>query len=123
MNLYQENILDHYKNPRNFGTFANADIDHEEFNPLCGDRFHFYLRLNGGKVSEVRFDGYGCAISTASASMLTDQLIGKTTEEILQIGVKEILKNLGIELNPTRLKCALIGLETVQKGITMRATE
>jgi nitrogen fixation NifU-like protein len=115
--MYRELILDHYKNPRKKGLLAPADIDYEEDNPVCGDHIHLTLQLDEHNVvKEVGWEGEGCAISQASASMLYDTLIGKSLEEIRQIGRDEILEMLGIELGPVRIKCALLSLKVLKAG-------
>ncbi|MBI2977089.1 MAG: SUF system NifU family Fe-S cluster assembly protein [Chloroflexi bacterium] len=115
--MYREVILDHYKNPRNFGTLDPADISYEDDNPLCGDRIRIDLRLDENqRVKEVAFSGHGCAISQASASMLTEEILGKTLDEIRHIGKEQVLELLGIELGPVRLKCALLSLKVLKAG-------
>ena len=114
--LYREVILDHYQNPRNYGTLEPADISHEEDNPVCGDRIRLDLRLKDGHVSEVRFSGHGCAISQASASMLTEAIQGKSLDELKAFGKDDVLDLLGIPLGPVRLKCALLSLKVLKAG-------
>jgi nitrogen fixation NifU-like protein len=115
--FYRELILDHYKNPRNFGTLDPHDISYEDDNPLCGDRIRIDLRVDEeNRVTDVAFTGRGCAISQASASLLTEEIRGKTLDEIKQIGKDEILEMLGIELGPVRLKCALLSLKVLKAG-------
>ncbi len=115
--MYREVILDHYKNPRNFGTLDPADISYEDDNPLCGDRIRIDLRLDENqRVKEAAFSGHGCAISQASASMLTEEILGKTLDEIRHIGKEQVLELLGIELGPVRLKCALLSLKVLKAG-------
>ncbi len=116
--MYREVILDHYKNPRNFGTLDPADVSYEDDNPLCGDRIRIDLRLDENqRVKEVAFSGHGCAISQASASMLTEEILGKTLDEIRHIGKEQVLELLGIELGPVRLKCALLSLKVLKAGV------
>ncbi len=115
--MYREVILDHYKNPRNFGTLDPADISYEDDNPLCGDKIRIDLRLDeNNRIKEVAFSGHGCAISQASASMLTEEILGKTLDEVKQFGKEQILELLGIELGPVRLKCALLSLKVLKAG-------
>jgi len=115
--LYREVILDHYKNPRNQGTLDPHDFSYEDENPLCGDKLRIDVRLDENKrVKEVAFTGRGCAISQASASMLTETIMGKTLDEVKQIGKDDILEMLGIELGPVRLKCALLSLKVLKAG-------
>ncbi len=117
MDLYREYILDHYQNPRNFGKMEGADVSFSLTNPLCGDEIEVYLKFEGNKVSKIKFRGKGCVISLASASILTEKLKGKTKEEILSLDKDFMLKLLRISLSPTRLKCALLPLEAIQKAI------
>src|SRR3989338_5961438 len=98
--MYQENILEHFKNPRNFGTLKNASVEHHEKNPLCGDEISMFLIIDKGKkVADVKFSGHGCAISQASASMLTEKIKGKTIKELENLSKDDILEMLGIELS------------------------
>jgi nitrogen fixation NifU-like protein len=115
--FYRQNILDHYQNPRNFGTLDNPDISAEDSNPLCGDKIRMDLRVKNGTIEDVRFSGVGCSISRAAASMLTEEVKGKTLEEVKAIGRDEVLEMLGIELGPVRLKCALLALKTLKVGV------
>lgn len=115
--MYREVILDHYKNPRNFGTLDPADISYEDDNPLCGDKIRIDLRVDeNNRIKEVAFSGHGCAISQASASMLTEEILGKTLDEVKGFGKEQILELLGIELGPVRLKCALLSLKVLKAG-------
>jgi nitrogen fixation NifU-like protein len=108
--IYKEEILDHYKNPRNFGHLDDPDIHVEANNPLCGDKLAMDLKVKDGVVQEVAFNGRGCAISQASASMLTEEMVGKRLEELAGMGRQNILDNLGIEVSYARMKCALLSL-------------
>jgi nitrogen fixation NifU-like protein len=115
--LYREQIIDHYKNPRMKGTLDPHDISYEDDNPLCGDRLRIDVRLGAdGRVSEAAFSGQGCAISQASADLLTESIIGKSLEDVRAIGKDDILEMLGIELSPVRLKCALLSLKVLKAG-------
>lgn len=123
-NLYRENILDHYKHPRNFGPLSDAKTSFSLNNPLCGDTIKISLKFNPHKktanssaVEQIRFEGVGCAISIASASMLTEFVQGKSIRHVLQLDKDDVLKLLGITLTPTRLKCALLPLETIHKAL------
>jgi nitrogen fixation NifU-like protein len=115
--FYRQNILDHYQNPRNFGTLDKPDISAEDSNPLCGDKIRIDLRVKNGAIEDVRFSGVGCSISRAAASMLTEEVKGKTLDEVKAIGRDEVLEMLGIELGPVRLKCALLALKTLKVGV------
>jgi nitrogen fixation NifU-like protein len=110
--LYQQNILDHWKHPRNSGRLERATVSHDEVNPLCGDKLHFELLIEDDVITDVRFTGRGCAISQAAASMLTEAVKGKPLAEAKRIGKEEMLDLLGIPIGYTRLKCALLGLKT-----------
>ncbi len=116
MNVYQEELLDHYENPSNYGTLPNPDISHEEDNPLCGDKIRIDLMVEDDIVTEVCFSGYGCTISQAAASMLTEEIEGKTLAEIKQLSKDDILDMIGIPLGPVRLKCALLALKVLKAG-------
>jgi nitrogen fixation NifU-like protein len=117
--FYREEILEHYTHPHNYGTLDDPDISHAENNPLCGDRIRFDLDLDedGQTVKEVRFSAVGCAISKASASMLSDLLVGQTLDEIRELTKEDVLEELGINLGPVRLKCALLPLKVVKVGV------
>ncbi len=116
--MYQEAILDHYQNPRNKGNLDPVDIWAREDNPLCGDEIALFLRLSDDSVVEdVKFQGQGCAISQASASMLTVKLKGKTLEEVLAVDEDALLATLGIPISHARLKCALLSLSTLRIGL------
>jgi nitrogen fixation NifU-like protein len=116
--LYRELIIDRYKNPHFRGSLDPHDISFEDDNPLCGDHIRIDLRINGdSRVSEVAFDGHGCAISQASADLLAESIIGKTLEEVKKINKQDILDLLGIELGPVRLKCALLSLKVLKAGV------
>jgi nitrogen fixation NifU-like protein len=114
--LYRDNIIDHYQNPRNYGTLEHPDISYEDSNPVCGDEIRLDLQVQDGKVSDARFSGHGCSISQASASMLTEEIIGKSLEEVKQIDKQYLLDLLGIPLGPVRLKCALLSLKVLKAG-------
>ncbi len=115
--LYREQILEHYKRPHNFGRVEAPDLEYEDTNPFCGDEQHVTMRLDDeGRVAEIAFEGQGCAISTAATSLLTDELIGKTREELLALPKEEVLDLLGIEISATRMKCAMLGLKVVKSA-------
>src|SRR5215210_1604956 len=111
--LYRENILEHYKQPHNWcpprPELPGADLEFEDYNPLCGDELKVQIKLDGdNRVAELRFSGHGCAISQASASMASDEVIGMPVEELLRLDREFILGLLGIDISATRLKCALL---------------
>jgi len=115
--LYREQILDHYKRPHNFGRVEDADLEFEDTNPFCGDEQRVTMRLDEqGRVEEIAFEGQGCAISTAATSLLTDELVGRTREELLTLPKEEVLDLLGIEISATRMKCAMLGLKVVKSA-------
>jgi nitrogen fixation protein NifU and related proteins len=115
--LYREQILEHYKRPHNFGRPDSFDLEYEDTNPFCGDEQHVWIRLDDdGNVAETRFEGKGCAISTAATSMLTDELDGMTREEVLKLPKEFVLELLGIDISATRMKCALLGLKIAKSA-------
>jgi nitrogen fixation protein NifU and related proteins len=117
MEMYTENILDHYENPRNFGHLPAPEARAHDANPLCGDAFDIELKFVKDKVSEVAFSGHGCAISTASASMLTEKIIGMSIKDIERLESKDVLEMLGIELSHVRIKCAMLPLKVIKLGV------
>jgi nitrogen fixation protein NifU and related proteins len=121
--LYRDEILEHYRNPHNFGILEQPTTAKEGANPLCGDRITLMLGINDqGTVEDVAFTGRGCAISQASASMLTDEIKGKSLDEIAHMGSKDVLNNLGIEISPARMKCAMLSLETLRDATKDRVS-
>src|SRR5689334_12990914 len=115
--LYREQILEHYKRPHNFGRPEDFDLDYADSNPFCGDEQHLFLRLDDdGRVAEARFEGQGCAISTAATSLLTEELAGMTREEVLRLPKEFVLDLLGIDISAARMKCALLGLKVAKSA-------
>ena len=117
--LYRENILEHYKQPRNWSPpepeLEDADLEFEDFNPLCGDELKVQIKVDDEeRISDVRFSGHGCAISQAAASMTSDELIGMPVAELLQLDRTFVLDLLGIDISATRMKCALLSLKVLK---------
>ena len=115
--LYAEEILDHYKFPRNKGKMDNPDRVYHDHNPLCGDEVTIMLRIEDGRVKDVKWEGQGCTISMASASMLSEAVKGKSLEELRTWGKEHVLDLLGIPLGPVRLKCALLPLKALKAAV------
>jgi len=115
--FYKEYILDHYRNPRNFGHLDAPDASAEDLNPLCGDKIRMELNVDAeGRVADVRFSGKGCAISQASASMLTETIKGAKLEDIARMKMDVVVENVGIGISPTRMKCATLGLKVLKSA-------
>jgi nitrogen fixation NifU-like protein len=121
--LYRDYILEHYRHPHNFGVLENPTASYEGSNPLCGDRITMMLDISDGIVREVAFTGRGCAISQASASLLTDEIKGKSVEEVERMTPDLLLDLIGVEISPARLKCALLSLDTVAHALADDAAE
>ncbi len=116
--IYREIILDYYRNPRNYGKIQDPDISQRDSNPLCGDELEMHLNIKDDKVADVKFTGKGCAISQASASMLTELILGKDFEYVKKLTKEDILDNLGLhDLGPARIKCALLSLKVLKSGL------
>jgi nitrogen fixation NifU-like protein len=115
--FYKEYILDHYRNPRNFGQLDAPDATAEDLNPLCGDRIRFDLQVDAeGRVTDVRFSGKGCAISQASASMLSETLKGELLADVARMSQDRVIENVGIGISPARMKCATLGLKVAKSA-------
>lgn len=115
--LYREAILDHYKHPRRKGHMDAPDIHYHDTNPFCGDEITIELKVTDGIVVDAAFDGRGCAISQASASMIMEEIVGMSVTDLKGWGKEEILEMLGIEIGPVRLKCALLPLKALKAGL------
>ena len=115
--LYREVILDHYKSPRHYGRLESPDGEAEGQNPLCGDEVSISVAYEGDTISDIRFEGRGCAISQAATSMLTDMVIGRDAAEVAEMSKDELLEEIGIPLTPVRLKCALLGLGVLKVAL------
>lgn len=117
MALYSEVIVDHFRNPRNYGRLPSPDVAAEEFNPLCGDRVRIELQVNDGRVEEARFTGDGCAICLAAASLLTGLIVGADIEQGEAVTTERLLSELKSDIRPSRMKCALLPLEALRAGV------
>ncbi len=117
--IYKEIILDYYRHPRNYGKLEKFDITARDSNPLCGDEIEMQIRISdGGKIGEILFSGRGCAISQASASMLTELAKGKPLEWVRELSKEDVVKMLGNpDLGPARIKCALLGMKVIKMGV------
>ena len=115
--IYQEEILDHSRNPHNYGRLDHPDATYEDTNPLCGDVVAVDVRYSGDRIAEVRFHGNGCAISQAATSMLTDMVVGQTRSEALAIPRDDILEEIGVPLSPARVKCTLLGYKVMMAAL------
>ena len=116
--IYREIILDHYRNPRNKGKLSGADVSIHDSNPLCGDEIDIHLKVEEDKIKDIKFEGRGCAISQASASMLTEMIIDKPLNTIKDLTKEDILENIGLmNLGPARIKCALLSLKVLKLGM------
>ena len=124
MNIYQEHIMDHYHNPRNAGTLDDPDIVFSDENPLCGDTITINLQHDSkGRITAARHFSEGCAISQAAASMLFEELEGKTFKEVLSMEKETILAEFGTELSVSRVKCALLALTALKKALVEHEQE
>jgi nitrogen fixation protein NifU and related proteins len=115
--IYRQYILEHYREPRNHGHLDSPDFQAADTNPLCGDRVELDLRVSDGRVEEVRFSGRGCAISQASASMLTEKIEGATLDELKALRPADMLEMLGVEIGPARQRCAVLSLRVLHQAI------
>lgn len=116
--IYREIILDHYRNPRNKGRISDADVSFHDSNPLCGDEIDIHLKVEDNIVKDIKFEGRGCAISQASASMLTEMVMNKPLASVKELGKDDVLENIGlVNLGPARIKCALLSLKVLKMSM------
>jgi nitrogen fixation NifU-like protein len=117
--LYRENILDHYKHPRNYGEIEGADASAEGMNPLCGDEVTITIAFgeDGDTIEDVKFSGRGCAISQSATSMLTELIKGRKASDVAVLPKEDLLEEVGVPLTPVRLKCAILGLSTLKVAL------
>lgn len=117
MDLYAEEILDHYKHPRHFGHLDEPTLVYQDRNPLCGDEITLELKIENDRVVDVAFTGHGCAISRAAASMMAEEIVGQPLSELRNWSKESILDLLGIEVGPVRMKCALLPLKALKAAV------
>ncbi len=117
MDLYRDEILDHYKHPRHFGHLDEPSLVYHDSNPFCGDEITLELKIQDGNVADVAFTGHGCAISRAAASMMSEEIVGKSLAELKLYDKENILDLLGIEVGPVRIKCALLPLKAMKAAV------
>jgi nitrogen fixation protein NifU and related proteins len=121
--LYSEVLLDHFRNPRNYGSLPSPDVAHEEFNPLCGDRIRIELEINDNRIIAARFVGDGCAICIAAASLLTELVLGADIDQGEVISSEKLLSSLKSDIKPSRVKCALLPLEALRSCVKIYKPE
>ncbi|MGC1929506.1 MAG: SUF system NifU family Fe-S cluster assembly protein [Candidatus Nitrosopolaris sp.] len=118
--IYRETILDHYRNPRNKGRLSNPDLSIRDSNPLCGDEIDIHLKVEDDMIKDIKFEGRGCAISQASASILTEMVINKSLNVVKDLSKEDIFENIGLtKLGPARVKCALLSLKVLKMGMVL----
>lgn len=117
--MYREKLLDHYHNPRNYGRIEDADAIMTLENLNCGDTISVSLKLDNGRVTAAKFEGEGCAIAVAAASMLTEEIVGKSKTEIAKINLEKLMEIMGVSLTPSRYKCAALSLESVKQALSI----
>ncbi len=116
MDLYKEEVMDHYEHPRNQGEIDCPDLEGKDSNASCGDMVQYYLKVEKGKIVEVKWKGIGCAITTAAASKLSEYLQDQTLQDMRKMSEEELLKKaIGFEVNPGRMKCLMLPVKVVKK--------
>jgi nitrogen fixation protein NifU and related proteins len=115
--LYSDILLDHFRNPRNYGDFDSPDVSCENFNPLCGDRIRIELKIDAATIAAARFKGDGCAISIAAASLLTEMITGSSIAEITELTDDRIITALQSDIQPARIQCATLALEALRAAL------
>jgi nitrogen fixation NifU-like protein len=116
--LYRDYILEHYKQPRNFGELAEHDLDFHDRNPLCGDEMEVQIRVEDGKIADLKWHGQGCAISQAAASIASEELIGMPVDDAAKLDANWMIDQMGIAISATRRKCALLNLKVLRGAVT-----
>lgn len=117
MDIYREELIDHYQNPRNYGAIIDANVTIELENVSCGDRIQMWVKTENGIIKDIGFEGEGCAVAIASASILSEYAKGKTIDELISLQLEDFLKLLKVELTVSRIKCASLSIETLQKAL------
>ncbi len=115
--MYIESIMEHYKNPSNKGIIENPDASSRDFNPSCGDEIQIQIKFSNDIINEAKFDGHGCAISQSAVDLLIEMVKGRNADEVVRITNADFIKNLGVELSPLRLKCALLGMKVLKTAV------
>ena len=123
MDIYQEKILDHYHEPHNYGEIANPTHTRSANNPTCGDKINITAIVNDGIVTDLKFTGEGCTVSQSATSIVTDEIIGKSVEEALAIDREKVIELLGVDVGIGRIRCALLGIRTIQKALEFGKVE
>jgi nitrogen fixation NifU-like protein len=116
--LYRDYILEHYKNPKNFGELPEHDLEFHDKNPLCGDEMEVHIRVEDGRIADLKWHGQGCAISQAAASIASEELIGMPVDDAAQLDADWMLEHMGIAISATRRKCALLNLKVLRGAVT-----
>jgi nitrogen fixation NifU-like protein len=116
--LYRDYILEHYKEPRNFGELSEHDLEYHDRNPLCGDEMEVHIVVDDGRIADLKWHGQGCAISQAAASIASEELIGMPVEEAAKLDADWMIDQMGIQISATRRKCALLNLKVVRGAVT-----